>query len=296
MFIVIGGSGYLGSYLIKNIIDNTDSDIIATHSTTSENRNNYNGRVKWVKLDIASSIDVDYFCTAYLTKNIHYDIIYLAAYHHPDKVEENRNIAWNINVSSLDYFLDKAKTKIKSLYYASTDSVYGESIENQVFSEDDYCNPINTYGRTKFIAEQIVIMHGFSVLRYSLLMGPSLIAKQHFFDTIVNSLKNNNSIDMFSDSYRSVISFELAAELTIKLLLSHYKPKDILNISGDIAISKYDIAFGIAQNLNLDHKYLNKVSILTNNNFASKRAQNTLISNKKIKNVLKIPKIEYDFK
>ena len=72
MFIVIGGSGYLGSYLIKNIIDNTDSDIIATHSTTSENRNNYNGRVKWVKLDIASSIDVDYFCTAYLTKNIHY--------------------------------------------------------------------------------------------------------------------------------------------------------------------------------------------------------------------------------
>lgn len=296
MFIVIGGSGYLGSYLIKNIINGTNKNIIATYNSASENINNYNGRVKWVKLDIANNIDVDYFCENCLKENKYYDVIYLSAYHHPDKVEQNPGIAWNINTSSLDYFLNKAKIKIKALYYASTDSVYGESIENKTFCETDACNPLNTYGRTKFIAEKIVVMHGFSVLRYSLLMGPSLLEKQHFFDIIVNSLKNGKSIDMFSDSFRSVISFDLASQLTIKLLLSHYKQQDIINIAGDLAMSKYDIAFGIAQSLNLDYKYLNKTSILANNNFASKRAQNTLISNSKLKSILKTSEINYDFK
>jgi len=296
MFVVIGGSGYLGSYLVKNIISNANSNIIATYNSACENINHYDGKVKWVKLDISNNSAVDNFCENTLTEDKYYNIIYLSAYHHPDKVEENPGIAWSINASSLDYFLNKAKNKIKALYYASTDSVYGESINNKIFYETDNCNPLNTYGRTKFIAEQIVMLHGFSVLRYSLLMGPSLIAKQHFFDIIVNSLKNGKSIDMFSDSYRSVISFNLASELTIKLILQHYKPQEIINIAGDLAMSKYDMALGIAKSLNLDDKYLNKTSILENNNFASKRAQNTLISNNKLKAILKTPEVKYDFR
>lgn len=294
MFVIIGASGYLGSYLIKNIINNTNENIIATNNTASENVDS--ARIKWVKLDISNAENIKSFNENYLQENELYKFIYLAAYHHPDKVEANPSIAWDINVASLDYFLNKIKSKIFSLYYSSTDSVYGESIDNKIFLENSKYNPVNTYGRTKAAAEQIVLMHGFSVIRYSLLMGPSLISKKHFFDVIIESIKKKEYIDMFIDSFRTVISFDMASDYTIKLLQNHYKPKDILNISGDIALSKYEIALGIANEFNLESKYLNPISMIEDNSFGSKRAKNTLISNKKLKNILNLDKILYDFK
>lgn len=294
MFVIIGASGYLGSYLIKNILNDTNDKIIATYNSLSQDNHILSDRVDWVKLDISHSTNVDHFCNTELQDGIKYKFIYLAAYHHPDKVEENIRIAWDINTASLDRFLYKAKPKIHSLYYASTDSVYGESVENHIFVENDLYNPVNTYGRTKAIAEQIVLMHGFSVIRYSLLMGPSLITKKHFFDIIAESLKHKEEIDMLADSFRSVITFDAAAHCTISLLENYYKKQDIINISGDEHLSKFEVAIRIANKLSLDRRYIK--SILTANQTifsSSKRAQNTLISNQKLKNILKIDDIGF---
>ena len=180
-YLIIGASGYLGSYFLKNILEKTDSNIIATHNSKPSI---LNGSIKWFELDVADFVAVNDFCNELKKTDKKLKAVYLSAYHHPDKVEENPKIAWDINVASLDNFLSKAKSNIESLYYASTDSVYGESIDNHIFSESDLYNPVNRYGRTKAAAEQIVLMHGFSVVRYSLLMGPSIISKRHFFDVI----------------------------------------------------------------------------------------------------------------
>lgn len=296
MFVIIGGSGYLGSYLIKYILENSHENIISTYNNSNELKlHNLSNRIKWLKLNIENQNEIKEFCEKTL-KNDKHKFIFLSSFHHPDKVEENPKLAWQINAASLDLFLSIAKQNIESLYYASSDSVYGESFNNYIFNENDQYGPLNTYGRTKAIAEQIVLIHGFSVLRYSLLMGPSLISKKHFFDIICESLKNKQSIDMFHDSYRSVISFYQASAYTIKLLENHYKPRDIINISSDIPLSKHDIGVGIAKKFNLDTRYLNPTSINENNSFGSRRAKNTLISNEKLKKILKIKKILYDFK
>jgi len=293
MFVIIGASGYLGSYLIKNIINNTNENIIATNNTASENIDS--ARIKWVKLDISNAENIKSFNKHHLQENEIYKFIYLAAYHHPDKVEANPSLAWDINVASLDYFLNAIKSKIFSLYYSSTDSVYGESIDNKIFLENNECNPVNTYGRTKVIAEQIVLMHGFSVLRYSLLMGPSLINKKHFFDVIIESLQNKQNIDMYTDSSRSVISFDIASYYSVLLLDKYYQKKDIINITSDYCLSKFDMAVKIAKKFNLDENFIIPASINKNSDFGSKRAQNTLISNKKLKNILKLDKINFEY-
>ena len=295
MFVIIGASGYLGSYLIKNIINSTNDKVIATYNGAHPSLDRFSDRIIWVKLDISNPISIDHFCKTELKEGVQYKFIYLAAYHHPDKVEENPKIAWDINAASLDNFLHKAKSNIHSLYYASTDSVYGESVNDHVFIESDPFNPVNTYGRTKAIAEQIVLMHGFSVIRYSLLMGPSLITKKHFFDFIVESLSNGQSIDMFSDSYRSVISFDVASYLTIMLLEKYYQKQDIINVAGDLHLSKFDIALGIAKKLSLDDRFIKPASIANQDNFGSKRAKSTLISNGKLKSILKLDNILYDY-
>ena len=295
MFVIIGASGYLGSYLIKNIIDNSNDQIIATYNSVNNNGNKLSDRLSWVKLDILNPESVDSFYKTQLKEGVKYKFIYLASYHHPDKVEANPQKAWDVNVSSLDSFLNKAKCNISALYYASTDSVYGESVDNNVFVESDAYNPVNTYGRTKAIAEQIVLMHGFSVIRYSLLMGPSLISKKHFFDIIVESLQNKKDIDMFADSSRSVISFDMASYFTVLLLDKYYKGRDIINITSDSHLTKFDMALRIAKKLNLDEQFIKSTSIASRGDFGSKRAQNTLISNEKLKNILKLDNITYDY-
>lgn len=294
MFVIVGASGYLGSYLIKNIIDNTDEEVIATYNSSNQ-VNQKSDRIKWIKLDISDAQDVENFCQNELQDGVKYKVIYLAAYHHPDEVEKNPQKAWQINAALLDNFLCKAKSKIDSLYYSSTDSVYGESIDDHVFSESDQYNPVNTYGRTKAAAEQIVLMHGFSVIRYSLLMGPSIISKKHFFDVIVESLQKQKNIDMFGDSYRSAISFNAAAYFTILLLQKFYKRRDIINIAGDLHLSKFDIAVGISKKLSLDSGFIKLASITDQSSFGSKRAKSTLISNKKLKGILNLENILYDY-
>jgi len=290
MFVIIGASGYLGSYLIKNVIDNTDEKVIATYNSNISLVEISNSRVRWVKLDISDFLNVNNFCKQELGNDIKYKFIYLSSFIYPDEVEKNPKKAWNINVASLDYFLSKAKDKIHSLYYSSGDSIYGESVNDYIFNESDSYNPINTYGRTKAIAEQIVLMYGFSVIRYSLLMGPSLSSKKHFFDKIVESLKNKSNIDMFYDSRRSVIEFNSAACFTIKLLEERcYKKQDIINISSDTPLSKFEIALKIAKKLNLDSKYINSTSMVNQ----SCRARDILMSNQKLKGVLNLREIEF---
>jgi dTDP-4-dehydrorhamnose reductase len=138
-------------------------------------------------------------------------------------------------------------------------------------------------------------MHGFSVLRYSLLMGPSLINKKHFFDVIIESLQNKQNIDMYTDSSRSVISFDIASYYSVLLLDKYYQKKDIFNITSDYCLSKFDMAIKIAKKFNLDENFIIPASINNNNDFGSKRAQNTLISNKKLKNILKLDKINFEY-
>ena len=295
MFVVVGASGYLGSYLIKSILENTNDDVIATYNSSSQDIEESSNRVKWVKVDITNSDEVDGFCHTVLKNDAKYKFVYLAAYHHPDKVEKHPDKGWSINVSALDIFLSKAKSKIASLYYASTDSVYGESVDGKIFKEEDQYNPVNTYGRTKAAAEQVVLMHGFSVIRYSLLMGSSLISKKHFFDVIVESLEKGEDIEMFTDSSRSVISFDAAAYFTVMLLEKYYKGRDIINVTTDSRLTKFDMAMNIAKKLNLDSKFIKPSSIADKEGFGSKRAKNTLISNNKLKNLLKVEGISYDY-
>ena len=106
MYLVVGGSGFLGRYIIKNILELTQEDIVATYSTNDPI--NEDERVKWVQLDVCNVEALKGLNNAI---SLQTKVVYLAAYHHPDKVEENPQLAWNINIVALANainILDKA--------------------------------------------------------------------------------------------------------------------------------------------------------------------------------------------
>lgn len=291
MYLVVGANGFLGSYMLKNILEKTNDFIVAVARNIEKVTEN--SRIKWISCDIANAVQVDELCKE-MEKYVNIKIIFLAAYHNPDMVEKNPQLAWNINVTSLSYFINKLQN-VKCLFYPSTDSVYGNSIDGYHFKEDDVLNPVNTYGRQKCAAESVVMWYGYNVVRYPFLIASSLSpVKEHFYDLIVKTLVSGKAIEMFTDSLRSSMSFDTGAALLIELMENYTEdiPK-ILNVCGDDDLSKYDIGLMMAEKLGVDSKFVVPISTASSEGiFEAKRAQSTLMDNLKLKEVLGLNEIK----
>lgn len=293
MYLLVGANGFLGSYILKNILKKTTDNIVAIARNIPALDSN--DRVEWLKCDISEREDVDKICEQML-RHREIKVIFLAAYHNPDLVEKNIRFAWNINVTSLSYFINKLEN-VKCLFYPSSDSVYGNSTNRYHFKETDRLEPVNTYGRQKVAAESIINCYGYNVVRFPFLISPSLTpAKKHFYDVIESTIKGNKEIEMLADSYRSTLSFHTAAALLIDVIEGYGEtaPK-ILNICGDDDLSKYDVGVKIAEKLRLNKNLIVPITINENNDFFEvKRAQTTLMDNSKLKSLLKIKKIKFE--
>lgn len=292
MYVIIGGSGYLGRYCIKNILDETDDTIIATYSSNIPSF--INKRLQWIKLDVCDEKAVKAFSDKV---DPTYKIIYLAAYHHPDLVAKNPELAYKINITALSNIL-KQFHNAKCFYYSSTDSVYGEGSLYYKFKELDELHPVNQYGEQKVLAEKICLNNGRNVVRFPFIFGPSLVEnKKHFYDKLLLELKSDKSIEMFSDSYRSTLSFQQCAYFLVKIIETFGASKNkIINISGDDALSKYDVGIILAKKYAIPTSFVKAISIDSSSSvFCVKRAKTTLLDNSLLKNLLKIREIKFKF-
>lgn len=290
MFLIVGANGYLGSYFVKNILGRTNDKILATYIHDKDIIEN--SRVKLEKCDITSIQDLKKIKN--LTKDEkNLKVIFLAAYHRPDLVLQNPKIAWNVNIVALANFL-YIMDNIKIMYYPSTEVVYGQSVDDYKFKEDDKLNPVNKYGELKTIAERMINVAGFNVIRFPILIGPSLIqSKKHFFDEIIEKLKNGEKIEMLKDQFRSMIDFDTASKIVIDLMeepdAQQYK---IVNIAGDEKLSKYDLAIKIANKYNLNKDNIIAISIDDNKIFLAKRSKETLLDNSLVKKILGLKELK----
>ena len=293
MYAVIGANGYLGSYVIKNILEQTTESVIATAMRID--RAKTQERVTWQYCDVTNEQSVEQLTDCLKAAEEPIKIIYLAAFHHPDEVQKNQGQAWNINVTSLSKFLEIIIDRecCQTLVYSSTDSVYGESEGMYHFVETDQLNPVNFYGHCKCAAEALAVHIGYSAVRFPFLISPSLVYKPHFYDQIVETVKSGENMEMFQDSYRSSLSFDNAAFLLVKAI-EDGRYFDVMNICGDRDLSKYDVGLLVASRENIDKSKIVPVNMKdkVQANFVSKRAASTLMSNKKIKEMLSIQKID----
>ena len=285
MYLIVGAKGFLGSYLIKNILSMTKEEIIATDMALPEKEDN--PRVKWVRCDVSNKDDIrelNGICSG--SENLR--VFYLAAYHHPDQVLQNPGIAWNINITALSEFLNTMEN-IKVLYYPSTEVVYGQERDGYRFKESDELHPANRYGEHKTVAERMVNVAGYNVVRFPVLMGPSLVkGKKHFYDEIVGTVQSGGSMEMFEDQKRTMIDFDTASEMLIKLSETpEAQEYPIVNIAGDEALSKYELGLRIVRKHGLDESKIRPISMDADNKiFTAKRAKETLLDNSLVKKIL----------
>ena len=146
--LVTGGTGFIGSHLVRKLIQN-NVDVIVLSRKEPVNASDY----KSIKCDISDSkslenikdkiSDVDY-------------VIHLASLI-PDTLTED-SIEANIqqNVMTAINLIKNLSSKTKSVIYSSTIDVYGIPNYNPI-DENHPANPSTNYGISKLTAEKIML-------------------------------------------------------------------------------------------------------------------------------------------
>lgn len=281
----------MGSYFIREILERTEERILATARDLGQVVD-WGERVRWQELDVRDFAGVEAL-SCQLSEGIReVRVVYLAAFHHPDQVEKQPKVAWDVNVTALSHFLN-CIGDVECFFYPSTDSVYGEGGKEKKFSENDILCPRNRYGKQKAVAEALVTGYGHHVVRYPFLIAPSLLKhKKHFYDVIVETIRSGKTMQMFADSYRSSLDFGTAAGLTISLMEKAGKVPGIVNVAGDEALSKYEVGCMIARRHGVPENLIQPITVGESHGiFEAPRAMATIMDNRLLKNILELQEV-----
>lgn len=290
MYVVIGAGGFLGSQLIKSILENTQGEVLAA----ARNDNIYGAENSRVHKCIGDLTDEKYIdmLTCEINNIGNADILYTAACHNIDFVAEFPSVAQEMNIRIPEKFLDKVKSFGK-LFFTSSDTVYGEG-GTYLFKESDSLEPVSIYGRQKATGEEVFNRSGACALRLPLMFSESCTpAKKHFCDVVVEKILRGEEVQLSTGAIRSVLDYGSVADIILELFSLESVPQ-ILNVSGDDALSKYDLGLMLAEKYNVSPDLIVPVENWGDFRDGAKRTDSTLLDNSLLKQILKKETIKFN--
>ena len=224
--LVTGANGQLGSAIV-NVFKHNHMDVIGTDRSMMDitNQDQVFEIVKQLKPQV---------------------IIHCAAYTAVDQAETDKENCYRVNVDGTRNLALIAKALNIEFIYFSTDYVF-DGTKDEPYSVTDIPNPINYYGLTKYLGEEIVktLLTNFYIFRISWVYGPN---GKNFVKTIQRLGKEKPSINVVNDQIGSpTYTIDVA-----DFLLS--KPKiepGIHHLTNDGFISWFTFASEVITNSNL---------------------------------------------
>jgi len=210
MILVVGGAGYIGSHLVKELVKNRE--VVVLDNLSTGHRWAVDEKAIFVEGDLGNLTDLDaIFSTFNIDAVMHFAANSLVGESvvDPMKYYEN-NVAATLTLLNV-----MKKYDVKNFIFSSTAATYGiPSVE--IITEDTPTNPINPYGRTKLMVEQVLAdyakAYGFHyvVLRYFNAAGAyetAEIGEDHYPEThlipiiLQHLLGQRESIAVFGSDY-----------------------------------------------------------------------------------------------
>ena len=178
--IILGGCGYIGSFLKKIILKKKNKIKIIDNQWFGKNISSHRD-LKIVKKDIRNLKKEDL--------NGYDAIIHLANIANDPSVLLKPDLSWDVNVLTTMKICELAiEAKIKKIIFSSSGSVYGVSNKKKVIEETDL-KPISIYNKTKMIAERVFLSYSkhlnTTIIRPATVCG---LSKRLRLDVSVNML------------------------------------------------------------------------------------------------------------
>ncbi|WP_096013905.1 UDP-glucose 4-epimerase GalE [Campylobacter lanienae] len=180
--LITGGAGYIGSHVLKALLEKNSDKISVIDNFYSGSRDalvalESVGKFEFIKCDLA---DTDLLEKIFSTHKFD-AIIHFAAYIEVFESMQNPLKYYLNNTANTANLINLAlKFGVKKFIFSSTAATYGEP-ENGVVCENSPQHPINPYGNSKLMSEQILKDAAaansdfkFGILRYFNVAGASL--------------------------------------------------------------------------------------------------------------------------
>lgn len=198
--LITGANGQLGLAIrdVVNKIGNGHPD----HTSDEKNYYIFTSSHKSSENDIILDITKENDVKNFIEKNKINIVINCAAYTNVDRAENiDKELAYKINANGVSYLAQACKNMGALLIHISTDYVFNGSnnefytpnyIDNGSIIDRNKPEPINEYGKSKLLGEQLIKESGcyYMIFRTSCLYSP--YGKKNFFLSIMNKLKDNS--------------------------------------------------------------------------------------------------------
>ena len=163
--LVTGGAGYIGSHVVKQLIEDTDSSVtILDNLSTGHNATvqtlksifdenlRSNRTFNFINAELADFVNIDKI----FSENSFDALMHFAAsIVVPESVENPLKYYMNNTVNTTNVINMCVKYKVNKMIFSSTAAVYGDAKEIPV-KETTPKEPINPYGSSKLMSEQVI--------------------------------------------------------------------------------------------------------------------------------------------
>lgn len=241
--LVLGGAGYIGSQMVKELIEQNE-EVVVVDNLSRGHRYAINQQAKFYEGDIR---DTDFLSHVFVKENIEAVIHFCADSVVPESVVNPLKYFDN-NVNGLIKLLEvMVQFNVKKLIFSSTAAVYGMP-KTMPIKETDPTNPINPYGQSKLMMEQIMKWaeqaYGikYVALRYFNVAGASLDGKlgedhnpeTHLIPIVLEAADGvRDKVQMFGNDYNTRDGYNVRDYVhVIDLAHAHYLSLNYLDNGG----------------------------------------------------------------
>lgn len=238
-YLITGGSGLLATCWAYER-GSKDQIFLVKHATDIEIEN-----VDVIEVNIECIDDI-----RRTLEKLQIDVcVHAAAMTNVETCEQNPLLAHHVNVQLAANMAKACSESDVTFVHISTDHLFAGS--RSFVTEDEKPEPLNVYAKTKAEAEIEVLKNNAQalVIRTNFFgWGPP--HRQSFSDWIINSLRSNTPINLYSDVYFTPI---LATELVnIIIELIDLGSRGIFNAVGQTRLSKLEFGLLLADEFGLD--------------------------------------------
>ncbi|MEK9138210.1 MAG: sugar nucleotide-binding protein, partial [Bacteroidota bacterium] len=232
--LVVGSNGLLGQRMAEFLIRGSAHKV--TVSSIEPKPVRPLNSAAYIQLDITSKKDVKRIVHA-AEPDV---IVNCAAMTNVDSCENERELAWKLNVEGVEHLIEASRKTNSTIYHVSTDYVFDGKAGP--YDEQARPEPLSYYGKTKLASENALHISGldYFIARTMVLYGTGIAVKPNFALWLIQNLEQKLPVKVVDDQFGNpTLVDDLAQGILSAIELERL---GTYHLAGRDVVSRYEFA------------------------------------------------------